>query len=354
LHGYLREQPGDLFTMPSLFVNENHFNLGRPNVPLGGNVANGDVELPAWASNARQFTETQRIALDSGPVSASIGQWIDLFFGVHRNSVEKGNAWPPWAMPGGVDCYGRGTSFGMIPVQVFQQEHPPRGEPPAFEVPIQKGQFTGEVIAMKKGVVICGGGMAYEFLSRIPWKCDFRGTLFGISRDLGIVVFGSGRENCITVADLKNQATRSLLHETSLITCAAVVGGEYLLTGATDCAVRVYQLPGLALVSESAFHGSRIIALGGNLDLGLVVSVDSDFFMVLETLFEPRSINWEALPPDGKYRPRIEVFKSVTIAVGLRRVIRFFDARGRHPTILRWRRMWSKLRNTTISVRVSC
>jgi hypothetical protein len=141
--GYLREHPGDFFTMPLLLVNENHFNLGSPN-----------------ASNARQFTETQRIALDSGPVSAS----IDLFFGVHWNSAEKGNAWPPWAMPGGVDPKGRGTLFGMIPVQVFQQENPPRGEPPAFKVEPQKGRFQGKVIAIKKGVVICDDGMAYEFV----------------------------------------------------------------------------------------------------------------------------------------------------------------------------------------------
>jgi hypothetical protein len=69
---------------------KNQFELGKPAIHLGESVANGDVELPAWASSARQFTETQRIALDSRPASATIGQWIDFFFfGVHRNCFEK-------------------------------------------------------------------------------------------------------------------------------------------------------------------------------------------------------------------------------------------------------------------------
>jgi hypothetical protein len=326
--GFLREQPGEYFTMPSMLVNENQFNLGSPGFQVSKDVNNGDVELPKWASNARQFTQTQRIALDSQQVSASIGQWIDLFFGIHRNSPEKGNAWPSWALPGGSDICGRGILFGMIPLQVFQEEIGHRGNPPIFERLDKQGRFSGNVIAIKKGFVICDDGIILEFLSGFGWKIDFRGMLFGISRVLKIVVFGSGRENCITIADLKNGNTRSLSHKTSLITCAAVIGGEYLLTGATDCAIRIYQLPGLSLMSESAFHGSRIISIGGNLDLGLVVSIDSDFFMVLETLFEPVSINWVSLPMDVNYRPKIEVFKSGTVAIGLRHQIKFFDARG--------------------------
>jgi hypothetical protein len=218
--------------------------------------------------------------------------------------------------------------YGMLPRQVFETEIGKRGESPVFQEMNQEGKFPGNVIAIKKGIVICDNGIAYEFMSSNSWKIDFRGKLFGISRTFGIAVFGSGQEICITIADLKNGTTRSLAHQTSLITCAAVIGGQYLITGASDCAIRVYQLPELTLWSTSAFQGSRIIAIGGNLDVGLVVSIDSDFFMVLETLFDPRSINWIKLESDVKYRPKIEVFKSGLIAVGLRRQIRFFDARG--------------------------
>jgi hypothetical protein len=331
--GFLREAPPEFFTLPSVLLNENGFDLGRPPVDLrpGTDWQTGDIELPMWAATARQYTETQRIALDSSPVSATIGDWIDLMFGIYQRAADKGNSWWPYALLGG--DLGQSDAimselFGVLPIQIFQKEHGGRGPfpPPRFRS-VDSGKFEGNVIAIKKGIVFCDNGRAYDFLSEIDsWVCRCRGKVFGVAREWGIVVYGSGRENCITV-DCKG-TQNSLYHETSLITCAAIIGGEYLLTGGTDCAIRVYRLPDRVLVSTSAHQMGRLIAVGGNVDVGLVVSIDNGFSMVLETLFDHRFINYVQLEGVEHCQPKIAVFKSGTIAIGFATEVKFFDPRG--------------------------
>jgi hypothetical protein len=189
------------------------------------------------------------------------------------------------------------------------------------------GKFEANVIAIKKGIVLCDNGMAYDYLKEMdPWICRCRGQVFGVAREFGIVVYGSGRENCITVDCRGTQ--NSLYHETSLITCAGIIGGEFLLTGGTDCAVRVYHLPDRGLVSTSAHQMNRLIAIGGNVDVGLIVSIDSEFSMVLETLFDHRFINYVQLQRLENCQPKLAVFKSGTVAIGFTTEIHFFDPKG--------------------------
>jgi hypothetical protein len=73
---------------------------------------------------------------------------------------------------------------------------------------------------------------------------------------------------------------------------------------------------------------NRLIAIGGNVDVGLVVSIDSEFSMVLETLFDHLFINYVQLTPVENCQPKLAIFKSGTIAVGFTNEIHFFDPRG--------------------------
>nr|CDS31456.2 beige:beach protein [Hymenolepis microstoma] len=73
-----RELIPEFFYFPDFLRNENHFDLGRPQ--LGGNQVD-DVELPPWASTPEEFIRIHRGALESDYVSANIHNWIDLIFG---------------------------------------------------------------------------------------------------------------------------------------------------------------------------------------------------------------------------------------------------------------------------------
>uniref|UniRef100_A0A0R3SGW9 BEACH domain-containing protein n=1 Tax=Hymenolepis diminuta TaxID=6216 RepID=A0A0R3SGW9_HYMDI len=73
-----RELIPEFFYFPDFLRNDNHFDLGRPQ--LGGKQV-GDVELPPWATTPEEFIRIHRGALESDYVSANLHNWIDLIFG---------------------------------------------------------------------------------------------------------------------------------------------------------------------------------------------------------------------------------------------------------------------------------
>ena len=86
-----RELIPEFFYMPEFLVNSNHFDLGVSDT--------NDVELPPWASSARDFITKNRAALESKYVSAMLPRWIDLIFGVlsrGEESVSVNNVFSPY------------------------------------------------------------------------------------------------------------------------------------------------------------------------------------------------------------------------------------------------------------------
>jgi hypothetical protein len=89
----------------------------------------------------------------------------------------------------------------------------------------------------------------------------------------------------------------------------------------------VYELPECKLVSHSSHESNAVEVVAGCADLGLIVSVDSDRNMVLETMSDHTLIGVVRLG-ENSVRPTVTVFKSGIIAVGLEHGVRFFDQRG--------------------------
>uniref|UniRef100_A0A3B4A0Z8 Uncharacterized protein n=1 Tax=Periophthalmus magnuspinnatus TaxID=409849 RepID=A0A3B4A0Z8_9GOBI len=94
----------------------------------------GDVVLPPWASDARDFLQKHRTALESQFVSEHLHEWIDLIFGFKQRgseAVAAQNVFHPLTYEGGVDCDSiddpdqriamltQILEFGQTPTQLF-------------------------------------------------------------------------------------------------------------------------------------------------------------------------------------------------------------------------------------------
>jgi hypothetical protein len=149
--------------------------------------------------------------------------------------------------------------------------------------------------------------------------------LLGVSRSLQLAVFG--QSNTLFVVAVYPNGPIKIVSTGSEFQCATVIGGELLLLGGADGSVSVRRLPELDLVSASAHHWKSVIAIAGNMDAGLIVSVDEGGYAVFETVFDHRSINTVRFESDGS-PPQIAVFKSAVVAVGLKSELLALDGQG--------------------------
>uniref|UniRef100_A0A8C2ZI09 Neutral sphingomyelinase activation associated factor n=1 Tax=Cyclopterus lumpus TaxID=8103 RepID=A0A8C2ZI09_CYCLU len=121
---------------------ENKLRLGLGRKQNGSLV--GDVVLPPWASDTRDFLQKHRTALESQYVSEHLHEWIDLVFGFRQRGSEAlaaHNVFHPLTYEGGIDCDSiedpdqriamltQILEFGQTPTQLFTIPHPQRITP---------------------------------------------------------------------------------------------------------------------------------------------------------------------------------------------------------------------------------
>ncbi|XP_051524779.1 protein FAN isoform X1 [Myxocyprinus asiaticus] len=124
----------------SFLKNLQHLDLGRRQ---GGRTVE-NVELPPWSSDADEFLQKMRSALESQYVSEHLHEWIDLIFGYKQRgseAVAAHNVFHPLTYEGGVDCDSiedpdqkiamltQILEFGQTPRQLFTTPHPQRITP---------------------------------------------------------------------------------------------------------------------------------------------------------------------------------------------------------------------------------
>lgn len=174
-------------------------------------------------------------------------------------------------------------------------------------------------------------------------------------------------------------------NEFQFISCAAILGDKYLVI-AFDCNLSVYRIsnesgvakevvrqkppsafnrmPGapqnqqsstpppttttiyLSELSTTSFHNSQVICVAGNAELGLIASIDREYNLVIETLYNETFIRSIPLPltnaassqqqlqqQQQRMTPFIEVFKSgiiiVVLAGQMESKIFLYDTRGK-------------------------
>ncbi|TNN72233.1 Protein FAN [Liparis tanakae] len=121
---------------------ENKLRLGLGRKQNGSLV--GDVVLPPWASDTKDFLQKHRTALESQFVSEHLHEWIDLVFGFKQRGSEAlaaHNVFHPLTYEGGVDydsiedpdqriaMLTQILEFGQTPTQLFTTPHPQRITP---------------------------------------------------------------------------------------------------------------------------------------------------------------------------------------------------------------------------------
>ena len=318
-----KESIPEFYTIPQFLVNENQYDLGI----LEDRVTRvNDVVLPAWARSNYHYVSVNRMALESPHVSGTINKWIDLIFGVYRDDGDHWTVFHPHMYPE------KGTrpetveqkratmlQFGAIPTCLFETEHPSR--PPWTKTPpppnFKLDRFV--VVKMHKQIILCENSIIIDARTQDvrTWQLPQNGfgQMWGVSRSLGLVVFGSGKDLYVSIYSLSDQCVHTASHDLSLITCAAVVGGNFLITGGSDGSLRLWKLPQTELISVSTLHCDSLTAVSGCAEIGLIVSIDRGNHMIFETMFRHEFIRIVKLPTHNQSVPRISVFKSGFVVV---------------------------------------
>lgn len=77
-----------IYTLPELYINTNHFNLGKF-TQKDDYVEVDDFILPEWSEDdPRKFTLIFKKILESAKISQNLNYWIDLIFGYKMNGIE--------------------------------------------------------------------------------------------------------------------------------------------------------------------------------------------------------------------------------------------------------------------------
>ncbi|XP_063626824.1 lysosomal-trafficking regulator [Cydia splendana] len=132
----VKELIPELYYLPELFHNDEGLNLGMRQ--CGACV--DDVELPAWAADARLFTLVHRQALEAPLVTESLPHWIDLVFGYKQTgqaAIDAVNVFPhctyygfdPEMLSDEVDRTAAAAmvrTYGQAPRQLLRAPHPHR------------------------------------------------------------------------------------------------------------------------------------------------------------------------------------------------------------------------------------
>ncbi|XP_060803751.1 lysosomal-trafficking regulator [Amyelois transitella] len=156
----VKELIPELFYLPELFYNNEGLQLGVRQ--CGAAIDN--VELPAWAADARMFTLAHRQALEAAHVTERLPQWVDLVFGYKQTgqaAIDAINVFPactyygfdPTALEDAVDRTAAADMvrmYGQAPRQLLRTPHPHRA-PDLLARPLSQAGVSGGVSGLRWG-----------------------------------------------------------------------------------------------------------------------------------------------------------------------------------------------------------
>lgn len=339
-----QESVQETFNLPFYLVNENGFNLG---VKENGEVLN-DIILPKWSNNHFTYTFVQRLLFESDFTSKKLPKWIDITFGCSQNSY---NGSPIFTNDGSPFL------MGCFPDQLRVHPHPDRTikndenrqnllflmkesnkSNPIGSFPLKEkiSKFSkSKIEGIEKEFVYFkyNGSFYVADVNQKPFSYEIvpneSGKLLCVSRPLKLAVFGTKYDDFLTVVDLQKKTISIQCHTNAKVLCAKTIGGRFIITGGSDCVLRVWDmLHNFSIESCSCYHEDEIIAVAGCRSTGLIASIDRSMNLVVETLYGQKLINFVPLEK-GNFTPLLEVTKAGLIIVTLKEKLMIFDSRGK-------------------------
>ncbi|OHT07145.1 hypothetical protein TRFO_01251 [Tritrichomonas foetus] len=331
-----RELVPEFYSNYHFLLNENGFDL---------KADHDNVELPKWANDSpARFVKINRAALESEYVSMNIHHWIDLIFGINRNSFEHDNIYMPFSYIENIPenpefapmMQESALNFGICAQKIFDAPHPQRY--PAEKLLIRPMPSiipdSPPLRIRKKTIVSTTMNVIWPNEQKSKFVSNLTPTLIEVSRIFNMVFFAGEMDSSVSCFTIEGEI-KTLNISPSIINVISVVAGRTLLTGSSDGALRRWALPTMKYLSISSFHCYPVISCAGNGDLNLVVSLDSHCNMIYETMNDAIFIRNVIIELFGK-NPFIVVFKSGSVVVILKNQekskIMIFDIQGTQVT----------------------
>uniref|UniRef100_A0AAQ5YQI0 Neutral sphingomyelinase (N-SMase) activation associated factor n=1 Tax=Amphiprion ocellaris TaxID=80972 RepID=A0AAQ5YQI0_AMPOC len=243
--------------IPEFYGQDSSFLENRQSLDLGrkqnGSLV-GDVVLPPWASDASDFLQKHKTALESQYVSEHLHEWIDLVFGFKQRgseAVAAQNVFHPLTYEGGIDCDSiedtdqriamltQILEFGQTPKQLFTSPHPQRITP-RFQNITRSPSINSPVSDMSPASP--SEDSSFEDLTEESRKLAW--TNMGIrSRLLAVSLFIPDSTLKMFSKELKDFQRSMSFSNMALSSCLMLADGKTVVCSSWDNNVYFYSVP---------------------------------------------------------------------------------------------------------------
>ncbi|XP_039983407.1 protein FAN [Xiphias gladius] len=262
--------------IPEFYGNDHSFLENRLSLDLGrrqnGSIV-GEVLLPPWASDASDFLQKHKAALESQYVSEHLHEWIDLVFGFKQRgseAVAAHNVFHPLTYEGGIDCDSiedpderiamltQILEFGQTPTQLFSSPHPQRITP-RFQCITRSASINSPVSELSP--VSRSEDSSFEDLTeesrKMAWANMGNLTLvsshkihkeavtgIAVTRD-GAAIFSTSRDSTLKMfsRELKEFQRSMSFSNMALSSCSMLADGKTVACSSWDNNVYFYSVP---------------------------------------------------------------------------------------------------------------
>ncbi|EAY00197.1 Beige/BEACH domain containing protein [Trichomonas vaginalis G3] len=339
-----RELTPEFFCSHHFLLNENQFDLGKL---MDGKIVS-DVTLPDWSKTAWEFIELHAKALESEYVSNHLNEWIDLSFGVYRNSLEHKNVFHPFSYPEIVQTItdemtlnlarNHCANFGVCPDILFSQPHPRRNHeiipPPVHlsDLSVEKIECISHGHIMTNNQIIHVASGTFCNFTNQSNKIIFADIL-PKNNFLILIAQGTSYVTCLFYGN-EQQKSVTLAHRGSVINCATNIDDEFLVTGGADCTLSVFSLDRLTMLGSIPAHEFPVVSVSGSVPIGLIISVDSGHNLFVSHLITLKFIHAFKIDCNQNSEHKVCLLEPGLIAVScsdsnLSTKILFYDLTGR-------------------------
>ncbi|XP_069554039.1 protein FAN [Brachyistius frenatus] len=233
----------------------------------------GDVVLPPWASDASDFLQKHKQALESQFVSEHLHEWIDLVFGFKQRGSEAvvaQNVFHPLTYEGSIDCDSiedtdqriamltQILEFGQTPKQLFSSPHPHRITPrfhnitrsPSISSPIsdlspasqgEDSSFEDLTEESRKFAWANMGSLEVISSDKIHKEAV---TGIAVTRD-GAAIFSTSQDSTLKMfsRELKDFQRSMSFSNMALSSCLMLADGKTVVCSSWDNNVYFYSVP---------------------------------------------------------------------------------------------------------------